>query len=130
MKKTLTLIGIQYEKIKLYLVKPNRKRGVILASNISSIETIERYLDNQEKIQPLLESIMETLSDGKMLRDRSYQESVLKNISKVYPYLDMIYSLSESGEQLLDTTLSPKGQRKLKGLSDKSRWLFSCFSSN
>jgi len=62
---------------------------------------------------------METLSDGKMLRDRSYQESVLKNISKVYPYLDMIYSLSESGEQLLDTTLSPKGQRKLKGLSDK-----------
>jgi len=89
-----------------------------LASNISSIETIERYLDNQEKIQPLLESIMETLSDEKILTDAGYQESVISNISKVYPYLDMIYSLSESGEQLIDTTLSPKSQRKFKGLSD------------
>jgi len=91
-----------------------------LASNISSIETIERYLDNQEKIQPLLESIMETLSDEKILTDAGYQESVISNISKVYPYLDMIYSLSESGEQLIDTTLSPKSQRKFKGLSDKN----------
>jgi len=45
----------------------------------------------------------------------------MRSMSKTYPYLDMIYSLSETGEQLLDTTLSSSCKRKLKHLSDTKK---------
>lgn len=91
-----------------------------MSAAISSIETIERYLDNQDKIQPLLESIMEIIVDPEILTNQDSQKNVLSKMSKTYPYVDMIYSLSESGEQLLDTTLSYRRQRKLKHLADRS----------
>ena len=89
-------------------------------STISSIETIERYLENQEKIQPLIESIMDIIVDPEILTNGDRQKSTLKKMAKSYPYIDMVYSLSDTGQQLLDTTLSNKRQRKLKYLSDKN----------
>jgi len=89
-------------------------------STISSIETIERYLENQDKIQPLIESIMDIVVDPEVLTNGERQKSTLKKMSKSYPYIDMVYSLSDTGQQLLDTTLSAKRQRQLKHLSDKN----------
>ncbi len=90
-----------------------------MSSNISNIETIQRYLDNQDKIEPLLESIMEVLIDPKLLDDAAYQSEVMTSMSGTYPYIDMIYSLSVDGQQLLDTTLSKKRQRKMSLKSDQ-----------
>jgi len=92
-----------------------------MSSNISNIETIQRYLDNQDKIKPLLASIMDTLMDPEVLENGESQQEIMNNMSKAYPYLEMIYSLSETGVQLLDTTLSPLSKRKLKHLSDKNK---------
>jgi len=41
-------------------------------------------------------------------------------INSAYPYIDMIYSLSDIGHQLLDATLSAKRKRQLKHLSGKN----------
>ncbi len=90
-----------------------------MSSNISNIETIQRYLDNRDKIEPLLESIMEALLDPKLLTEKSYQSEKMTSMSKLYPYIDMIYSLSDSGQQLLDTTLSKSKRHKLQHLTDK-----------
>ena len=92
-----------------------------MSSNISSIETIQRYSDNRDKIEPLLASIMDALLDPDLLKDSDSQQETIDSMSKTYPYLEMIYSLSETGEQLLDTTLSPRCKRKLKLLSDKNK---------
>ena len=92
-----------------------------MSSNISNIETIQRYLDNQDKIKPLLASIMDTLMDPEVLENGESQQEIMNNMSKAYPYLEMIYSLSKTGVQLLDTTLSPLSKRKLKHLSDKNK---------
>jgi len=92
-----------------------------MSSNISNIETIRRYLDIKDKVEPLLASIMDAFIDAELLKDSDSQQQLMRSMSKTYPYLDMIYSLSETGEQLLDTTLSPSCKRKLKHLSDTKK---------
>jgi len=92
-----------------------------MSSNISNIETIRRYLDIQDQIEPLLASIMDTLIDPELLSDAKSQQETMKSMSKTYPYIEMMYSLSENGEQLLDTTISSFSKRKLKYLKDKNK---------
>lgn len=85
-----------------------------MGSNISYIETMERYQDNKAQIKQLLASILETVTDSDLLYDQEYQQSAVNDLAKVYPYTDMLYALSPSGMQLFDNTVTPRAKRKLK----------------
>ncbi len=83
-------------------------------TNISYVETIERYQDNRAQIKQMLSSILEAITDPDLLSSETYRQHTINNLVKVYPYIDMLYALSPSGEQDGDNAVATKLKNKSK----------------
>lgn len=87
-----------------------------MRANVSYIETMERYHDNRENIQRLLLSILESFTDPEILQSTNDQQLMVDNLVAVYPYVDMLYTLSPEGEQCTDNAISTRSKKRIKPL--------------
>jgi hypothetical protein len=82
-----------------------------MTSNVSYIETLERYQDSSIQIKLLLTSILENVTDPTLLEDHICQQRKIGSIAKIYPFIEMLYVLSPKGEQLHDNAIVKKQNR-------------------
>ena len=101
-------------------------------NHLQLISEFDRY---GADIRRLIGSIISSLARTELLNDLSAQRAELQELSRAYPFLELMYSLDASGRQLLNTAYSPTvSQRKNRVLgqgSDRShRPYFQAASEN
>lgn len=68
---------------------------------------IEQYSQYKESIQSLMASMMTSLPVSELMSDRQAQVDVVKQLSRHYPFVELLYSLDVQGVQLMDSVCSP-----------------------
>ena len=71
------------------------------------LRLIEHYHQYEKAIKSLMESMMTSIADFKLMHNRDDQEDAIKRLGKHYPFVELIYSLDCNGVQLMDTVCSP-----------------------
>lgn len=91
----------------------------------SYLNLVDQYYRHKKAIDQMIESIISSLNQASLLRDRNAQLEEVAHLSKAYPFIEMLYSLDADGVQLCDsahafTVTEPKRRTRGEG-SDRSR---------
>lgn len=78
-----------------------------IVSTHNHIHLLQQYRQHEQTIHSLMESMMTSLSAQALLRDPDAQQQTIDQLSRAYPFVELIYSLDEQGVQLTDSVYSP-----------------------
>ncbi|MFH3981526.1 cache domain-containing protein [Acinetobacter sp. ZOR0008] len=89
------------------------------------IHILKKYDEYEQTIHSLIDSMMTSLNTIELLHDSEAQQQVIKNLSCSFPFVELIYSLSPNGVQLMDSVYSPtvsdRRRRSFGKGSDRSK---------
>ena len=71
-------------------------------SNMSYIGVIDRYHEYRNAIHELMGSIIAGIADPQLINDKKAQCSAIKLLSKIYPFIDLLYVIDDKGRQVSD----------------------------
>lgn len=96
-------------------------------SNMSYIGVIDRYHDYREAIHELMGSIVSGIADAQIIDEKQNQCRAIKVLSKIYPFVDLLYVVDDKGIQVSDNIAVSKhhpGAFQGKGLNRGQRPYF------
>lgn len=71
-------------------------------SNMSYIGVIDRYHEYREAIHELMGSIVSGISDPQLISNKKAQCEAIRLLSRIYPFVDLLYVIDENGMQVSD----------------------------
>lgn len=80
---------------------------------------LEQYKQSEVTIHSLLDSMMTSLNGISLLRDARAQQDAITQLSKAYPFVDLIYSLDAQGVQQLDSAYSRQVSERKRRMHSK-----------
>lgn len=87
--------------------------------------SLDKYRAYEDVIHDLLSSILTSLDSEALLNDPKSQRETIAQLSRAYPFVELIYCLDAKGIQQQETVYSPmvssRGKRSFNKGSDRSR---------
>jgi len=80
---------------------------------------LEQYQLAEATIKGLLESMMTSLNGIALLRDEAAQQDAIHQLSRAYPFVELLYSLDKDGIQELDSAYSRQVSARKRRLHSK-----------
>lgn len=90
-------------------------------SSMSYLSVIERYHEYRAAIQELMGSMVTGVLEARIFKDEARQKQVIKNLSKQYPFVDLLFVLDSEGRQVSGNISSEKHKLDTGEGADRSQ---------
>jgi len=85
------------------------------------LNTIERYHEQEKAIRELINSIITGIAEPRLMTDQGALHKAMEDLSRLYPFLDMLYVVDEQGVQCSEFKVGENRQVSPKWDQGKGR---------